>query len=39
MPRSVKVSIRSVTTEARPSRIALNKSPSGTAHSRWSHGL
>ncbi len=37
-PRSVKVRIRSVTTAARPPRIALNRSPSGTAHSRWSHG-
>ena len=28
-----------VATEARPSRIAANKSPSGTRQSLWSHGL
>lgn len=39
IPFSVKVSIASVTTEARPSRMALNMSASGTAHRRWSHGL
>ena len=39
IPRSVKVSIRSVTTDASPALMALNRSPSGTTHSRWSHGL
>ena len=38
MPCSVKVSMRSVTTEARPERIALNRSASGTTHRRWSQG-
>ncbi len=28
----------SVTTSTEPSRIALNRSPSGTRHRRWSHG-
>ena len=37
-PVSVNDTIRSVTTEAEPSRIAANRSPSGTRHSRWSHG-
>ncbi len=34
MPVSVKVAMRSVTTEAAPLLIALNRSASGTAHSR-----
>lgn len=38
-PVSVKVSIWSVTTEAVPARSALKRSPSGTAHSRSSHGM
>ena len=38
-PFSVNVSIRSVTTDADPSLIALKRSPSGTRHIRWSHGL
>ena len=37
-PVGVKVAIRSVTTSAAPSPIARNRSPSGTTHSRWSHG-
>ena len=39
MPVSVNVSMRSVTTDASPLRIALNRSPSGTRQRRWSHGL
>ena len=38
MPRSVNVVDVSVTTDARPVAIALNRSPSGTTHRRWSHG-
>ena len=38
-PVSVNVSMRSVTTDARPSLIASNRSPSGTRQRRWSHGL
>ena len=38
-PVSVNVSIRSVTTDALPSQIAAKRSPSGTRHMRWSHGL
>ena len=36
--RAVNRSMRSVTTDARPSLIAANRSPSGTTQSRWSHG-
>ena len=39
MPVSVKVSIWSVTTDARPDRMASNRSLLGTRHRRWSHGL
>ena len=39
MPVSVKVSIWSVTTDARPDRMASNRSLLGTRQSRWSHGL
>ena len=35
----MKVSMWSVTTETRPSRIARKRSASGTRHRRWSHGL
>ena len=38
MPFGVNVSMVSVTTSARPSRIVRKRSPSGTAQSRWSHG-
>ena len=38
IPVEVKVSTWSVTTSARPSRMTWNRSPSGTRHSRWSHG-
>ena len=38
MPVSVSVSMRSVTTDTRPSLIASKRSPSGTTHKRWSHG-
>ena len=38
MPSAVKVSMVSVTMSALPLRSALNRSPSGTTHSRWSHG-
>ena len=38
MPVSVKVSMVSVTIDAVPRRRALKRSPSGTRHSRWSHG-
>ena len=38
MPCSVKVSMRSVTTDAVPCLIALKRSPFGTTQSRWSHG-
>ena len=38
-PFSVNVSMRSVTTDARPLPIASKRSPSGTRHMRWSHGL
>ena len=37
-PFSVNVSICPVTTDAVPSRMARNRSPSGTMHIRWSHG-
>lgn len=37
-PDDVNSAIRSVTTDARPDRIAANRSPSGTRHNRWSHG-
>ena len=37
-PFSVKVTIRSVTTEAVSSLMALNRSPLGTAQKRWSQG-
>ena len=39
MPVSVNVSMWSVTIEARPLLSALKRSPSGTRHMRWSHGL
>ncbi len=39
MPVSVNVSMVSVTISALPSASALNRSPSGTRHSRCSHGL
>ena len=39
MPVLVKRSMVSVTTEALPSRMALKRSPSGTAQKRWSQGL
>ena len=39
MPFSVKVSIWSVTTEASPAASDVNRSPSGTAHRRSSHGM
>ena len=39
MPSSTKRSIVSVTTDARPARMAPNRSPSGTRQTRWSHGL
>ena len=38
-PVSVNVSMWSVTIDARPALIASNRSPSGTRHRRWSHGL
>ena len=38
IPVSVKRTMRSVTTEAEPSAMALNRSESGTTHIRWSHG-
>ena len=38
MPVSVKRSISSVTTEAVPAAIALNRSASGTKAMRWRHG-
>ena len=38
IPSSVKVSMSSVTIEASPRWIALNRSPSGTRQTRWSHG-
>ena len=38
MPVGVKVSMVSVTTEARPWRMARKRSPSGTKQTRWSHG-
>jgi hypothetical protein len=37
-PFGVKRSMRSVTMDARPLCNALNRSPSGTKHMRWSHG-
>jgi hypothetical protein len=39
IPCSVNVSMVSVTTDARPSLIDRNRSPSGIRHIRWSHGL
>lgn len=39
MPVLVNRSIRSVTTDAFPAEIALNRSPLGTMASRCSHGL
>ena len=38
-PVWVNDSMVSVTTDARPAFIALNRSPSGTRHRRCSHGL
>ncbi|GAA4681293.1 hypothetical protein GCM10025794_22910 [Massilia kyonggiensis] len=38
-PSGVKRSMWSVATLARPVRIARNRSPSGTTHTRWSQGL
>jgi hypothetical protein len=38
MPVSVKLSISSVTTDARPARIASRKSPSGMKAMRCRHG-
>jgi hypothetical protein len=38
MPVGVKRSIVSVTIDALPAEMALNRSPSGTRHRRWSHG-
>lgn len=38
MPDSVNVAMWSVTTEASPRLIAVNRLPSGTARSRCSHG-
>ena len=38
-PRSVNVWTWSVTIDARPALTAANRSPSGTTHRRWSHGL
>ena len=37
-PPEVNVSICPVTTDALPSRMARNRSPSGTMHIRWAHG-
>ena len=39
IPVSVNSAIWSVTTSARPLRMAAKKSPSGARHMRWSHGL
>ena len=39
IPVLVNVSMVSVTTDACPRRIDLNRSPFGTKQSRWSHGL
>ena len=38
IPVAVNVSIVSVTTEALPDLMALNRSLLGMRHSRWSHG-
>ena len=38
IPFAVNRTMRSVTTEAAPLEIALNRSVSGTTHIRWSHG-